>query len=552
MSAPDGGGREVAYRLFAAEYDDVSLEYAESDEERAPNYVITPTGARVNRLFLTGTLTEVTSVNEEMVRARVVDPTGAFVVYAGQYEPDALAFLERAEPPMFVAVTGKARTFQPDDSDQVYTSVRPESLATVDADTRDRWVISTAEQTIERIAAYASAASLDASGDALTAALTDAGLEDGLATGIPRAQTHYGTTPAYLAQLRELAINAARVVAGDRSEAGTLSLQPGSSDDRGVTFGDLGEAFEGDVVSAPAETPTPASTATGRDPQATSADTTDSPDSLETPAEPDTAVADSSETVGSGADGEDESETVDAVAADEVELESEPAPEAEPDPAAEPTDTAVPEATDTSSTALEDVGSTVDDEMGAGPEAETEPEAEPETETDTDELGDFESDGLEAGMYEMDDEEREELEAEFGADFTTGTEVEEPGESDLEPPEPEPEAESEPEPDPTLESESLESEPESEPEPEPKAESESTDPTPESEPEPTGEDIDLEEVVITTMTALDDGDGADREALIDRVSTETGSSADEVEEAIQDALMGGKCYEPGDDMLKAI
>ncbi len=84
-------GRELAYRLFAAEYDDASLSYAESDEERAPNYVITPTGARLNRVFVVGTLTEVTSVNDEMVRARVVDPTGAFVVYAGQYQPDELA-----------------------------------------------------------------------------------------------------------------------------------------------------------------------------------------------------------------------------------------------------------------------------------------------------------------------------------------------------------------------------------------------------------------------------------------------------------------------------
>jgi len=92
-------GRELAYRLFAAEYDDASFSYAESDEERAPNYVITPTGARLNRVFAVGTLTEVTSVNDEMVRARVVDPTGAFVVYAGQYQPDELAFLEGPNHP---------------------------------------------------------------------------------------------------------------------------------------------------------------------------------------------------------------------------------------------------------------------------------------------------------------------------------------------------------------------------------------------------------------------------------------------------------------------
>ncbi|MFC6769193.1 RPA family protein, partial [Natrinema soli] len=199
-------GRELAYRLFAAEYDDASFSYAESDEERAPNYVITPTGARLNRVFAVGTLTEVTSVNDEMVRARVVDPTGAFVVYAGQYQPDELAFLEQAEPPAFVAVTGKARTFQPDDSDQVYTSIRPESIATVDADTRDRWVVSAAEQTLDRIGTYAGAAELDLSSEKLTDALLEADVESGLAAGIPLAREHYGTTPSYLAALRACAL----------------------------------------------------------------------------------------------------------------------------------------------------------------------------------------------------------------------------------------------------------------------------------------------------------------------------------------------------------
>ena len=124
MSADSGpGNREIARRLFAAEFDDASLSYSESDEERAPNYVVTPTGARVNRLFAVGVLTEIEEVNEDSLRGRVVDPTGAFVTYAGQYQPDEHAFLSRAEPPTFVALSGKARTFEPEDSDRVFTSV---------------------------------------------------------------------------------------------------------------------------------------------------------------------------------------------------------------------------------------------------------------------------------------------------------------------------------------------------------------------------------------------------------------------------------------------
>ena len=75
MSADSGpGNREVAYRVFAAEFEDSTISHSESDEERAPNYVITPTGARANRLFVVGVLTEVEQVNEDMLRGRVVDP----------------------------------------------------------------------------------------------------------------------------------------------------------------------------------------------------------------------------------------------------------------------------------------------------------------------------------------------------------------------------------------------------------------------------------------------------------------------------------------------
>ncbi|MEF8856560.1 MAG: hypothetical protein V5A16_03970, partial [Haloplanus sp.] len=224
MSAGDDGPgrREVAHRLFAAEFDDATVSYAESDEERAPKYVVTPTGARVNRLFAVGVLTEVESVNEDVLRARVVDPTGAFVSYAGQYQPDAAAFFERADPPTFVALTGKARTFEPDDGDRVYTSVRPESVSAVDAETRDRWTVSAAEATLRRVAAMADALSMAERGDELEAALSARGYDESLAAGIPIAIERYGTTVAYLDAVREVALDALEVVAGERDAVRAL------------------------------------------------------------------------------------------------------------------------------------------------------------------------------------------------------------------------------------------------------------------------------------------------------------------------------------------
>jgi len=146
--------REVAWRVFAREYNDADLGFKEGEDERAPNYVATPTGAKINRLFVTGVLTEVERVGEDdLLRARVSDPTGTFVVYAGQYQPDAVSFFADAETPEFVAVVGKARTYEPDDSDEVYTSVRPEEVNVVDAETRDRWNVETAQETLKRVEA---------------------------------------------------------------------------------------------------------------------------------------------------------------------------------------------------------------------------------------------------------------------------------------------------------------------------------------------------------------------------------------------------------------
>ncbi len=531
------GGREVAYRLFAAEFDDSTLSHTESDDERAPNYVITPTGARVNRLFLVGTLTEVTQVNEGMVRARIVDPTGAFVVYAGQYQPDQLAFLERAEPPLFLAVTGKARTFEPDDGDRVYTSVRPESVASVDADTRDRWVVDAAERTVARIGTYAAAAAREERGEELTAALEEDGVETGLTRGIPLAIDHYATTPGYLAGLHELALESARVVAGELDEVSGFDLRP-----------------ETPVADAPGFP----SLAAASEPAAA----TGAPDTPRLQDEP------------SAADSEPGGEDVSAGSEGGAEI-------------GEPTEPGV--GTEATTGPESEGGDPPDD----GPEQpDVEPIGEEPTpvadEPATDgELGEFDS----GGMYEMDEDERAELEAEFGAEFTTGTEVDEPGEADIDVPDPE-------EIEPTagdlatgdgavadVDSDAADPPSDGEPGPVDAVSSEGT-----ADDEATGEratadgatgeratadgatgerataeevadagataegaeDVDLLEYVVETMGELDDGDGAARDRLTERVVDELGVEEGSVDDAIQDALMGGRCYEPDDGRLKPI
>ena len=147
--------REVARRVFATEFNDSTYTFKESDDERAPNYALLPTGDRANRVFIVGTLTETEDVGDdsEYWRGRVVDPTGTFFVYAGQYQPEAAAVLRDTEPPAYVAIVGKPRTYETDDG-TVNVSVRPESIAVVDDATRDRWVVETAERTLDRIEAF--------------------------------------------------------------------------------------------------------------------------------------------------------------------------------------------------------------------------------------------------------------------------------------------------------------------------------------------------------------------------------------------------------------
>jgi len=145
--------REVAQRVFAREFNDASYTFKESDDDRAPVYVLLPTGERANRVFVVGTLTETEDVGKdsEYWQGRVVDPNGdTFFMYAGQYQPDAASMLRELEPPAYVAVVGKPRTYETEDGD-VNVSLRPESITTVDEATRDRWVVETAERTLDRI-----------------------------------------------------------------------------------------------------------------------------------------------------------------------------------------------------------------------------------------------------------------------------------------------------------------------------------------------------------------------------------------------------------------
>jgi len=587
MSDDGPGTREVAHRVFAAEFDDASLSYSESDEERAPNYVVTPTGARVNRLFVAGVLTEVERVNDDTSRGRVVDPSGAFVTYAGQYQPDEQAFLSRTEPPAFIALTGKARTFEPEDGDRVFTSVRPERLSEVDAATRDRWVVSAAEATLDRLAVVERALESSLRGDDLRDALAAGGVPAALAAGIPLAFDHYGTGSAYVEAVRQLAVDALELVAGERDDIRALSIEPDAAG--AVEIGPLPET-DIQIVADATAVATDATTAEKPDTAAV--------DEAETEAsvEPDVSV-DEAESVGESGAGVEGAVTESETGASESESESTTSPtELE-------TDAATPEGTGDDTEADSVRGDTIEADDATGTDDST-PASSTTTDTgsvdttatdsaerdvDLDELGDFDvgvddestvSEGAstEASatgddeLFQLDDDEREEIEAEFGTDFTTGAEVDEPGAADIDVPGPDEfedveasaaDAESaagDSDADTasigsvdtdtdltatTAEDTDADSTATT-------AEDTDADSTAGEAAEDGASSVDLEGAVVDTMSSLDDGDGADREAVVEQVVSEHGADPDAVEDAVQDALMSGKCYEPGEGVLKAI
>lgn len=146
--------REVAKRVFAAELNHSTYTFRTSKADEAPVYALLPTGEKANRVLIAGTVTKVENVGdeEEYLRARIVDPTGTFFVYAGIYQPEAMEALRDIQPPEFVILVGKPRTYKTE-SGRINVCIVPESVNVIDREARDRWVFETAAYTLDRYAA---------------------------------------------------------------------------------------------------------------------------------------------------------------------------------------------------------------------------------------------------------------------------------------------------------------------------------------------------------------------------------------------------------------
>jgi len=145
--------REPAWRVTARELES-ALEEEKGEGERPATYLLSPFGARMNRVLLTGNLSPAESIGREesqaFWRARLTDPTGAVAVTAGSFQPRAMAQLRSASVPRPAIVVGKVHLFRGRDG-VGYVSVRAEAVRSV-AEAEERAMLADiVRQTLDRL-----------------------------------------------------------------------------------------------------------------------------------------------------------------------------------------------------------------------------------------------------------------------------------------------------------------------------------------------------------------------------------------------------------------
>ena len=185
--------RETAWRVFATELNSSTLEI-KATEEKMPSYIVTPLGAKINRVLIAGVMTEkenIGSEEEPMWKARIQDVSGSFFINVGRFQPEASAAIADIEIPSFVAAVGRVRTYTTDDQ-RVFVSVRPEHIVPISESVRNEWILETAKSTWKRLTDTKKVLGM---GDATEQDLIKAGMSPTEAFGITYALDNYEQMP---------------------------------------------------------------------------------------------------------------------------------------------------------------------------------------------------------------------------------------------------------------------------------------------------------------------------------------------------------------------
>jgi hypothetical protein len=186
--------REIAKRVFAREYNESTVELRGDDME--PSYVVTKLGAKINRLFIAGFLVNIETIggNElPIIRAKLIDHTAIFDIFAGQYQPQPYEILSKIDAKQndetVVGIIGKTRVYHPEEG-VFQLSVRPEYIKQIDVKTRNYWILETCEYLKLRIDAIREAMKME---PPTVEKLCASGFDDDIAEGVVTALQYYGT-----------------------------------------------------------------------------------------------------------------------------------------------------------------------------------------------------------------------------------------------------------------------------------------------------------------------------------------------------------------------
>ena len=185
--------RETAWRVFANELNTSTLEI-KATEEKMPSYLVSPLGAKINRVLVAGTLTEKANSGtpeEPLWRGRIQDVNGQFFLNVGRFQPDAMAAMADIEPPCFVAAVGRVRAYTADDG-RTFVSVRPERIIRIDEATLNEWLLDTAQSAWTRLKWMKQVISMP---DAKVPDLIKMGMSPVQAEGMLYALDNYGEMP---------------------------------------------------------------------------------------------------------------------------------------------------------------------------------------------------------------------------------------------------------------------------------------------------------------------------------------------------------------------
>lgn len=241
--------RETAWRVFASELNNSSVEI-KATEEKMPSYLVSPLGAKINRVLVAGVMTEKENIggeDEPMWRARIQDVSGYFFINVGRYQPEASAAIADMEVPCFVAAVGRVRTYT-GDNQRVYVSVRPENIVKIDEKTRNEWILETAKTTWRRLKNFKTAIGMS---DAKESDLVGMGMTQAEASGLLYALDNYEQMPDSTVYLKNIQ-GALRLLLPDRdvdlgfaedlsNEPDEIDIDSPSGNDGGNSYGQMEE-----------------------------------------------------------------------------------------------------------------------------------------------------------------------------------------------------------------------------------------------------------------------------------------------------------------------